>query len=109
MPQVARLHSLGFLVVGPKHRVYAATEADIPAAIDEVLVLENLDKDEESKITVDDLYPTREIFDKTWCGPVDLSEAGVEDIATRDWDDVFAKQIIAKHERDLQAAANAHG
>lgn len=96
MPQVARLNPLGFLAVGPKHKCHAATEADIPNAVAELLLKENAGRSDADPITEDDLYPTREVFDKTFCGPIDLSEAGVEDIATRVWDDVFTKQILAK-------------
>lgn len=90
MSQIAKLVSIGFLVVGTNYRAYAATQEQVPAATQEVLARERATAPErqisESNLRV------REIFVKDWCGPIDLSSEGVA--ALEDWDTAFVRQEV---------------
>lgn len=84
---IPTLHSSGFLILGPTKYRFVRDKALLDDICVALIVEENA-SNPKLPVIRDDLR-VRELFDKSWCGMLDLSEEGVS--ALDDWDTAFAK------------------
>jgi len=88
----ATLYSRGHLLIGPSKFRFVPTGQSLETAMQALLDEENTNRIGAEVEAID--VQTREMFDKQWCGPIDLSSEGVA--ALEDWDTAYAKQQAKK-------------
>lgn len=98
----ATLISIGTVLKGPRFYRFVPTGADLAMAMESLLAEENLDSPSTPVEEVDVLM--MESFHKTYCGPVDFSEEGVN--ALLSWDEQYAKQLVDRGMRGTASRLN---
>lgn len=95
------LYPRGTLLIVNGKQTYVPVDGYVDGEIAKICARENEGKEGDALIDNAD-FEIRPLFDKQWCGPVDLSSDGVESLD--DWDTAFAKQQVKKLAGEVKTA-----